>query len=83
MKLLGLSASTLLLLMGCATGPTVRVVEVCPRVPTLELDLPDGALEHDFIGTMQQLLQGSLPLRPSYSLPSGPALPTGPRLNAN
>jgi len=84
MKSIVLCASTLLLLMGCATGPKpVQVIQSCPRVPTLELDLPDGALEHDFIGTMQQLLQGSLPLRPSYSLPSRPALPTEPRLNAN
>ena len=83
MKSIAFAVSTVLLLTACATGPTVRVVEVCPRVPTLELDLPDGALEHDFIGTMQQLLQGSLPLRPSYSLPSGPALQTGPRLSAD
>ena len=59
------------LLLGCATGPKpVQVLEVCPKVPPLELNLPSGAMDHDFIGTMQGLLQGRLPLPPSYKLPS-------------
>lgn len=83
MKSIAFAASTVLLLTACATGPTVQILEVCPRIPALELNLPDGVLEHDFIGTMQQLLQGNLPLQPSYSLDYAPALQTAPRLNAN
>lgn len=82
MKSIAFAVSTLLLLTACATAPTVQIMEVCPRVPALELNLPDGALEHDFIGTMQQLLQGNLPSQPNYRLPSLPVSPIGPRLNA-
>ena len=84
MKSIAFAVSTLLLLTACATAPRpVQVLEVCPRIPVLELNLPDGALEHDFIETMRQFLQGNLPLHPSYSLPSEPVSPTGLRLNAN
>lgn len=82
MKSTAFAASTALLLTACATAPTVQIMEVCPRIPALELSLPDGALEHDFIGTMQQLLQGKLPSQPNYSLPSLPVSPIGLRLNA-
>ena len=84
MKSAALSALMLLLLTACATAPKpAPVLETCPRIPALELNLPDGALEHDFIETMRQFLQGNLPLQPSYSLPSEPVSPTGLRLNAN
>ena len=83
-KSLVLSSATLLLLTACATAPTAPPTVVqCPVPPPLELNLPDGALEHDFIETMRQFLQGNLPLQPSYSLPSEPVSPTGLRLNAN
>lgn len=63
----------LLLLTACATAPTapVQVLQACPKLPALD-PLPDGVLEHDFIGTMQQLLQGNLPWPPSYKLTSEP-----------
>jgi len=75
---------TLLLLTACKTAPKpVQVLEVCPKVPMLELNLPAGAMDHDFIGTTQQLLQGKLPSRPSYRLHYAPVSPTPLRLNAN
>lgn len=74
MKNAALLISTSALLLGCATGPSVQVMQTCPRVPPLILDLPQDALEHNFIEMMQQLLSGKLPLQPDYSLLSAPAL---------
>ena len=71
MKSLVSTLATLLLLTGCATAPKpeVRVMEVCPRVPLLELDAP----ERDWQGQMQLFLQGLLPTQPGLKLPSKPA----------
>ena len=71
MKSLVLSSATLLLLTACATAPKpeVRVIQVCPRVPLLELDAP----ERDWQGQMQLFLQGLLPTHPGLKLPSKPA----------
>lgn len=57
-----------------ATGPKpVPVMEVCPRAPPLELDVP----ARDWQGEMQNFLQGILPTPPDYSLHSTPPrLPT-------
>ena len=68
------------LLLGCASAPKpVQILQVCPRIPALELDVPD----RDWLGQMQLFLQGTLPMQPDYSLPSAPASQTAPRLNAN
>ena len=70
MKLPVSIALTLLLLTGCATAPRpVQVMEVCPRVPILELDVP----ERNFLGQMRDFLQGTLPTQPGLKLPSTPA----------
>ena len=70
MKSLASTLATLLLLTGCATGPRpVQVVEVCPKVPELELDAP----ARDWLGQMQLFLSGTLPTQPDYSLHSMPA----------
>ncbi len=59
--------STLLILSGCATAPSpVQVLEVCPKVPPLELDVP----ARDWQGQMRSFLQGTLPMPPDYSLHS-------------
>jgi hypothetical protein len=39
----------------------VQVLEVCPKVPPLVLDVP----ERDFLGEMQSFLQGTLPTQPA------------------
>ena len=66
MKWTALCVSTSALLMGCATGPKpVPVMEVCPRVPPLELDVP----ERDFQGLMQSFLSGMLPKLPEPKQP--------------
>ena len=71
MKSAAFAVSTLLLLTACATAPKpeVRVIQVCPRVPLLELDAP----ERDWQGQMQLFLQGLLPTQPGLKLPSKPA----------
>ena len=70
MKSIAFAASTVLLLTACATAPKpVQVMEVCPRVPLLELDAP----ERDWQGQMQLFLQGLLPTQPGLKLPSKPA----------
>jgi hypothetical protein len=65
---------TLPLLAACTTVPKpVPVLEVCPKVPLLELDAPD----RDWLGQMRSFLQGTLVTPVDYSLPSKPAkLPT-------
>lgn len=66
--------SMLLILSGCATAPTpVQVLEVCPKVPALELDAP----ARDWLGEMRSFLAGTLTTPPDYNLHSTPAkLPT-------
>lgn len=59
------------LLLGCASVPTVRVLQVCPKPPPLDLGLPPGAMDHSFGATMQLLLRGKLPEQTNYELPSG------------
>ena len=85
MKSTALLLSTLLLLTACATVPTAppTVLEVCPKVPTLELDLPPDALEQSFTNRIANFLRGKLPEPISYGLHSTPASPTQPKLNAN
>lgn len=69
MKQTALLLPIALLLTACATAPRpVQVLQVCPIPPALE-PLPDGALEHDYIGTMQRFLQGKLPEQPNYKRP--------------
>ena len=64
-------------LTACATAPNVQVVQTCPEVPMLELDLPEDALERSFTERMQQWLSGSLEMPTSYDLHSEPVkLPT-------
>ncbi len=65
-----------LILSGCATAQKpVQVLEVCPKVPALELDAP----VRDWLGEMRAFLQGTLTTPPDYSLHSIPAkLPTTP-----
>lgn len=66
-----------LLLMGCATGRTVLVQAICPRLPDLE-QLP-AAQVPSFTDRMQLFLQGSLEKPTAYELTSGSAkLPTIP-----
>lgn len=62
------------LLTACASAPKpVQVLEVCPIPPMLELDAPG----RDWLGQMQNFLQGTLPMQPAYNLPSSSAkLPT-------
>ena len=58
------------ILTGCATAPTVTVLESCPILPPLELDLPPDALERSFSERIRQFLSGSLETPISYGLPS-------------
>lgn len=85
MKSIALAVSTLLLLTACASAPTVqpKVLQVCPRLPALELNLPPDALEHSFTDRMGSFLQGKLPEPINYELRSAPASQTVPKLNAN
>jgi hypothetical protein len=71
MKKLALLLTMTGLLLGCATGPTVRVMEVCPKPPPLELGLPPDALERSFTDRMENFLRGKLDGPTSYALPSG------------
>ena len=85
MKSIALSVITLLLLTACASVPTVQptVLQVCPKVPALELNLPQDALDHSFTDRMANFLQGKLPEQINYDLHSVPASQTVPKLNAN
>ena len=76
MKLFVLPMITLLLLSACKTAPKpVPVIQVCPKVPALELDVPD----RDWLGSMQNFLRGTVVMPVDYSLHSTPArLPTLP-----
>ena len=59
-----------LLLMGCASAPTVQAVAVCPRIPAL--DQTPAAQVPDFTGPMRDFLSGKLtgPSAFSLTLPS-------------
>lgn len=60
------------LLTACGTAPkNVQVLEVCPKPPILELDVP----ERDWQGQMQSFLRGTLPMQPDYTLRLPPAQP--------
>jgi hypothetical protein len=54
-------------------------VQVCPKVPPLELDAP----ERDYLDQMRSFLSGSLPTQQGLKLPSSSAERSTPRLNAN
>lgn len=61
-----------LILSACATAPRpVQVIQVCPKVPLLELDAP----ARDWQQEMRLFLQGSLPTQPGLKPPSMPASP--------
>ncbi len=85
MKSTGLSVVTLLLLTACASAPTVQptVLQVCPKVPALELNLPPDALDHNFTDRMANFLQGKLPEQINYDLHSEPVSRIIPKSNAN
>ena len=84
MKSIAFAVSTLLLLTACATAPRpVQVLEVCPRIPALELQIDQEALDSSFLDRMQLFLSGRLPEPISYALPLLPASQTGLRLNGN
>jgi hypothetical protein len=71
-------------LQACATAPKpVQVLEVCPKVPPLELQIESDALEHTFLDRIATFLSGRLPEPISYELRLEPASPTTPRLKAN
>lgn len=74
MKRIVWPVSTLLWLTACATAQKpVPVLEVCPKPPMLELDVP----ARDWQGQMRDFFLGTLPTPPDYSLHSTPAkLPT-------
>ena len=85
MKSVALSVITLLLLTACASAPTVqpKVLQVCPKMPALDLDLPPDALDHSFTDRMANFLQGKLPEPINYDLHSVPASRIIPQSNAN
>ena len=71
-------------LQACATAPQpVQVIQACPKVPPLELQIEPDALEHTFLDRIATFLSGKLPEPISYELRLEPASPTTPRLKAN
>ena len=74
-----LTGVLLVFLTACGTAPSAppptKVVTVCPRLPDLEPLDPEtqAALERDFMGRMEDFLQGKLPMQPDYKLRSDPA----------
>ena len=61
MRKLALLLTTTLLLTACATAPQpVQVIQECPKVPPLELEVP----ERNFQEMMQLFLSGTLPKPP-------------------
>lgn len=69
MKTAALLLFTSVSLMGCATAPKpapVQILEVCQKVPPLELDAP----VRDWQGQMRLFLLGTLPTPPDYRLHS-------------
>ena len=81
MKLPVSMLAMLLLLTGCATGRNVQILEVCPRVPVLELELEADALEHSFTDRMLNFLSGNLPEPTGLGLRLPLVSPTQERLN--
>ena len=79
MKSLVSTLAMLLFLTGCATGRNVQILEVCPRVPILELQIDQEALDSSFLDRMQLFLSGRLPEPISLGLRLPPALPTQER----
>ena len=79
MKSLVSTLAMLLFLTGCATGRNVQILEVCPRVPVLELEVGPDALERDWQGQMQLFLQGTLPMQPGLGKRLPHVLPTQER----
>ena len=79
MKSLVSTLAMLLFLTGCATGRNVQILEVCPRVPVLELEVGPDALERDWQGQMQLFLQGTLPMQPGLGQRLPHVLPTQER----
>ena len=69
MKRLALPMIMLLSLTACTTVPPVQILEVCPKLPDLEM-IPQDVLERSFTEKMQQFLQGSHETPTSYELPS-------------
>ncbi len=58
-----------LLLTGCATAPSVQVLQQCPTLPELP-PLPEAAQGPSFTERMQSLLSGSAETPISLSPPS-------------
>ena len=84
MRKLALLLTTTLLLTACATAPQpVQVIQACPKVPPLELQIEPDALEHTFLDRIATFLSGRLPEPIIYELRLEPASPTTPRLKAN
>ena len=69
MRSVALLLATSALLMGCASAPKPVLQRECPKVPPLELVVP----ERDWQGAMESFLHGTLPMQPDYSLTSKPA----------
>lgn len=70
MKLTASLLTTAALLTGCAAAPVVRVTEVCPIPPPLDLQLPPAAQAESFSARMERFLSGSLETPISYELHS-------------
>ena len=83
MKSLVSTLAMLLFLTGCATGRNVQILEVCPRVPVLELEIEPDALEQSFQDRIASFFSGRLPEQISYALPLSHVSQTGLRLNGN
>ena len=67
MRSAALLLTTAALLTGCASAPRpVQVLEVCPKVPPLELQIESDALEHTFLDRIAAFLSGRLPEPPSF-----------------
>ena len=78
MRSVALLLVTSALLLGCASAPKPAPPRECPKVPSLELAVP----ERDWQGTMESFLRGTLPMQPDYSLTSKPASAPTIRLDA-
>ena len=60
-------------LQACATAPSAPpVVQTCPTIPMLELDVPERAFQEE----MRLFLQGTLPTQPGLKPPSNGAWPS-------
>ena len=78
MKFNALLMCMLLTLSGCGSAPKpVQMLEACPKVPPLELDVPERAWQDQ----MRAFLAGTLPMQPDYSLRSTSAGASTQNLN--